>query len=104
MKSELECKKCDFKADTLTMFLVHLSKKHNAGSNRKLRCRECDISFTNEKDLMTYITSVHIIPDNFSCTKCEFKSSKQFDLSLHMSTTHSEKSNTFSGFTKRKAV
>ena len=33
-KSKLECEKCDFKANNFTMFLVNLSKKHNAGSNK----------------------------------------------------------------------
>ena len=85
MKSELKCEKCDFKADTLTMFLVHLSKKHNAGSNRKLKCRECDISFTNTKNLQT-----SNIEDKktSSCDKCDFTCINQFDLLIHKSSKH----------------
>ena len=97
MKLELKCEKCDLQTETLTAFLIHLSKNHPAENRNQLRCNKCEFRCTNGKDLKVHKEAKHTksviiqvqTSENYNnCDKCDFNSATQFDLLLHKSTKH----------------
>ena len=97
MKLELRCDKCELQTETLTAFLIHLSKDHPAENSKQLKCEKCKFQCTKVKDLEAHKETKHFKylsiqvqtseKDN-NCDRCDFKSVTQFDLLLHKSTKH----------------
>ena len=92
MKLELRCDKCELQTETLTAFLIHLSKDHPAENSKHLKCEKCKFQCTKVKDLDAHKETKHLKlqtseKDN-NCDRCDFKSVTQFDLLLHKSTKH----------------
>ena len=99
MKSDLICNECDYKANTLPTFLIHMKKKHTEANNEFKLCKKCEFKSANEDDLKLHISVQHADSQNFSCNECNYSSNKQFDLMLHKSVKHNKhpkKQNVFS--------
>ena len=97
MKLELRCDKCELQTESLTAFLIHLSKNHTAENSKQLKCDKCKFQCSKEKDLKAHketkhfksvIIQVQTSEKHNNCDKCDFKSATQFDLLLHKSTKH----------------
>ena len=99
MKSDFICNECDYKANTLPTFLIHMKKKHTEANNEFKLCKKCEFKSANEDDLKLHISVQHADSQNFSCNECNYSSNKQFDLMLHKSVKHNKhpkKQNVFS--------
>ena len=81
LKSEFECDKCTYAAETMTVFQNHV-KTHTPGDQRGSKNILCNkpsnnIPVSNQEDKKIS-----------SCDKCDFTYSNQFDLLIHKSTNH----------------
>ena len=77
LKSDLKCKNCDFAAESLTNFLVHV-KKHTISNTDNIKIKEAQSKARK--------TVKHEEKQSSNCNKCVFVSNNQFDLLLHKST------------------
>ena len=93
-KSMLKCDKCDFQAENLTEFNVHLSVKHTVKATKgQLKCTKCDFKAKKQLDLELHEPKKSDNSENgegnkAGCDECDFSSTDQFSLLLHKSTKH----------------
>ena len=64
MKSDLICNECDYKANTLPTFLIHMKKKHTEANNDFKLCKKCEFKSANEEDLKLHISVQHADSQN----------------------------------------
>ena len=82
LKSEFECDKCTFGAETMTVFLNHV-KTHTKGNHRDSKNDLCN------KPSSIYLPALNQEDKKISsCDKCDFTYSNQFDLLIHKSANH----------------
>ena len=59
LKSDFACDKCDFKAESLTEFIMHVKSPHQTQMETSLSCVECNLNFQREFDLQLHQSSKH---------------------------------------------
>ena len=90
----LKCDRCDFQAENLTEFNVHLSVNHPVKSTKgHQKCTKCDFKAKKQLDLELHESKKSDNTENgvgnkAGCDECDFSSTDQFSLLLHKSTKH----------------
>ena len=92
-KSMLKCNKCDFQAESLTEFNVHLSVNHPVKAKGQIKCTKCEFKAKKQLEIEVHESKNSEKSDNgvgnkAGCDKCDFHSTDQFSLLLHKSTKH----------------
>ena len=84
----IKCDKCDFQAESLTEFNVHISVKHPVKATKgKMKCTNCDFKATKPLDSELHESKNSENSENgggnkAGCDKCDFYSTDQFSLLL----------------------
>eukprot|EP00794_Sanderia_malayensis_P012989 gene12989-14327_t len=94
-----ECKACGKRYRFFKLFISHLKKAHGSvQSVQKSSCKQCDMSFTNEKSLNNHVTTHHrskskknatILSNNFTCEECGAVFENLADIRQHLRLNHS---------------
>ena len=54
------------------------------------KCEECDITYTQDKDLQLHINGMHRDEKNFKCTQCAHTTAWPADLARHVASKHTD--------------
>ena len=88
----LKCDKCDFQAENLTEFNVHLSVKHPVKSTKgQHKCAKCRANFEKQIDLENHIASAHEGRKQYTCNKWSATFENHTPLINHIASVHEGK-------------
>ena len=77
LQAEFTCDKCDFKAQSLKEFLMHVKSPHQAEKETNITCVDCNLTFQREFDLQLHKSLKHPGKSHeLSWTKTKTKNTK----------------------------
>ena len=81
------CGKCEFSAVEIEQVNTHIDANHKPG-HTVLECKKCSLQLNNQADLEKHMDEAHIICRVFSCTSCEYRTTKSNEYKIHLDTQH----------------
>ena len=81
-KAQYKCEDCDFVGQSVETMEVHNGKAHT----KDFECGICEVSFGNNDDLDTHLTTCEVYKCNFQSCSC--KETKLSDIKVHMEKEH----------------
>ena len=87
------CDHCEFKTEKKGLLRTHMKTQHKNDEIESHRdiytCYECEKIFSNKRNLMVHIQSIHELIKH-PCGQCDYEATQKYDLLKHIKSKHEE--------------